>query len=821
VGGVKMSMTKISSAAISPALLLLLAVFPLAGAVDAPSGRKTVASEDSALSEREIQNRERTLGELRQQLAQASELAVKKSYAESQNVIQSVIQFLNEMPGAAAAKLGRQAREQLTDLKQLWSADIFRQAQELAEAGNYDNAILKASEAGDIDTSVQEKVRNFKHYCQESKKRKEFRDGTVPALYDPNYDLSQKSQSILYREAVTLFQNRKYEEARRRLEKIYLMDPYDTKAIALMGKVYQQMYSYGMLRQELESERIVADEVWTWVDSVGVPDGDLTVKRDSDLQDDGANLYAAMEKVVFPSVDFKDAEVISVLRFLNRNERYNPTGMRIAIVPTNMTPAENARRVTMSFTNIPLNELLRYICQDLGFQYRIENNVVMIGPGVSELQTRTFRVSMEVVYSAAGIAMGGGGEGGEGGAAAGGGAAGGGGGGEGGGNWKDAGDSEKEMGTASVQTIKVSPDELKTYFEARGVPFGPDASVRYDSRNTSLVVRNTSENLRKMEELVRQLSAISSAVPLIQVEVKFVEISEKDWDELGFQWTFSGDNSSTINMGQNWSMLINNPLAGKSSVESTSIINTLKIFPNFGSGILGPNTDFNLSLTVNAISKNSRADVLSSPRVVLSSGHKATIGLVEESKYPESWEAPEIETTNNTMSVTFALPEFGEYEETGIKMDVAADVSADNYTINLTLNPSVKTKLDSVNSTYNVSVDIGTLDEKGMRVPDAGYPLNYNVYMPEFGLRDLIVNAKVYDGETIVIGGASNSETTLSNYEWPFLGRIPLIGRLFRTQSETSTRTNLLIFVTARLVKQDGGMRNLNTGSSAAPNFNR
>ena len=78
------------------------------------------------------------------------------------------------------------------------------------------------------------------------------------------------------------------------------------------------------------------------------------------------------------------------------------------------------------------------------------------------------------------------------------------------------------------------------------------------------------------------------------------------------------------------------------------------------------------------------------------------------------------------------------------------------------------------------------------------------IWKPVIATRELNVTVDVNHGETLVIGGLSDSQTQKRLDKIPILADIPFIGRLFQSQSEISTRRNMLIFVTARLVGNDG-----------------
>ena len=76
--------------------------------------------------------------------------------------------------------------------------------------------------------------------------------------------------------------------------------------------------------------------------------------------------------------------------------------------------------------------------------------------------------------------------------------------------------------------------------------------------------------------------------------------------------------------------------------------------------------------------------------------------------------------------------------------------------------------------------------------------------MPEFSKRKLKSTVKIYDGETVVIGGILEDIASRREDKWPLLGDIPLLGRLFTDSTFASEKVNLMMFVTARLMKGNG-----------------
>ena len=76
--------------------------------------------------------------------------------------------------------------------------------------------------------------------------------------------------------------------------------------------------------------------------------------------------------------------------------------------------------------------------------------------------------------------------------------------------------------------------------------------------------------------------------------------------------------------------------------------------------------------------------------------------------------------------------------------------------------------------------------------------------MPEISRREMTTNITLYDGETVLIGGMVENETTVRDDKWPILGDIPLIGRLFQDKKTNVTNRTMLVFITARLINPNG-----------------
>jgi general secretion pathway protein D len=151
---------------------------------------------------------------------------------------------------------------------------------------------------------------------------------------------------------------------------------------------------------------------------------------------------------------------------------------------------------------------------------------------------------------------------------------------------------------------------------------------------------------------------------------------------------------------------------------------------------------------------------------------------------------------NNTFTPgTSAITPITQSIETGPILDVVPYVLADGYTINLALIPS---------DTEFAGYQTPTLPQLS-----AGQVGNLNVTVlptvfPSFTVRQLVTTVNVWDNQTVVLGGLITSSVNSTKDKVPIAGDIPLLGRLFQSQSKQTTKNNLMIFVTATIVDPAG-----------------
>lgn len=146
----------------------------------------------------------------------------------------------------------------------------------------------------------------------------------------------------------------------------------------------------------------------------------------------------------------------------------------------------------------------------------------------------------------------------------------------------------------------------------------------------------------------------------------------------------------------------------------------------------------------------------------------------------------------NNQAGTSAITYTTQPVETGPILDVVPYVLADGYTINMALIPSV-TVFDGYQTPPTIPDVTGNLNV--VQLP---------VVLPEFTIRQVVTTVNVWDNQTVVIGGLISSEIQSTKDEVPVIGDLPMIGKLFQSQSKTTQKKNLMIFVTATIVDPAG-----------------
>jgi len=243
-----------------------------------------------------------------------------------------------------------------------------------------------------------------------------------------------------------------------------------------------------------------------------------------------------------------------------------------------------------------------------------------------------------------------------------------------------------------------------------------------------------------------------------------------------------------------------------------------------------------LSMILHMLSQRSDTDLLSAPKVVTKPGQEATIKVVTIYRYPQDYDVT-IQSTGGSSSSSYGgssggdgkilpmvEPQNFETQEVGVILTVTPELSSEGNFINLKLNPKViseptwrdygmKVPMDAVSPSTKYGVSqfnpvTGVMEWVSNTNNESTEMEWFTVPMeqPFFKERSIDTVVTLYNGATVVMGGLITEERKSMEDKIPFLGDIPFIGRLFRSRSEWSSKRNLLLFVTARLVGPDGRM---------------
>jgi type IV pilus assembly protein PilQ len=280
-------------------------------------------------------------------------------------------------------------------------------------------------------------------------------------------------------------------------------------------------------------------------------------------------------------------------------------------------------------------------------------------------------------------------------------------------------------------------------------------SITVDERTNNIIAYQTQDRLDELRRIVAQLDI---PVRQVMIEARIVE-ANVDYDKsLGVRWGGSIQNkgnwnTSGVSNGANASSTIGTP--GSTSTNSPFVdLGAVNNTSGIGIAFITDNVLLDLELT--AMEKTGNGEIVSQPKVVTSDKETAKILKGTEIPYQEA-------SSSGATSVSF--------KEASLSLEVTPQITPDNRII------------------MEVKV---TKDE-----PDY---LNKVQDVPPIKKNEVNAKVLVNDGETIVIGGVfSNTQSKVVD-KVPFLGDVPYLGRLFRRDVVSEKKSELLVFLTPRIM---------------------
>ncbi|MFO7929921.1 MAG: type IV pilus secretin PilQ [Thermodesulfobacteriota bacterium] len=272
--------------------------------------------------------------------------------------------------------------------------------------------------------------------------------------------------------------------------------------------------------------------------------------------------------------------------------------------------------------------------------------------------------------------------------------------------------------------------------------------VNVDTRNNQLILTDTLDRIEKAREVI---SEIDKVTPQVVIEARIVEINEDYLKDIGSEFNMAREDisSSTLSGEYGHTLSMNN------SAQST---NTMGFqFDNIG-------TPFTLDATLSALEEQDNVKIVSSPKIATLDNKKATI--------TQGFEYPYQTVEDDDVNI--------EFKDIDLTLEVTPQVTPDER---------IALKI------YVTKNDIAEQTQEA----------------PALSTNEAETELLVEDGSTIVIGGIKKDTTNERVVGFPVLKDIPMLGWFFKRQFTQNEKSELLIFMTPRIVQLE--QRNLAAGS--------
>ena len=671
----------------------------------------------------------------------------------------------------------------------------------------------------------------------------------------PQFAADRDEVTKLLLEADGFYATGRYDLAIKRYEQVLNIDPYNNAARMGMERVNNQKSNYYTnARNETRSRMLwMVDRAWERpVRRFQGRETGSTVSREVAATGTEA-INAKLNRIIIPKISLTDATIREAVDFLKQRSRELDTtttdpskqrGVNIVLKlpnpaldaaiadPNAAVPAPEAgvaapvvtgdSKVTLALNNVPLIEALRYLTELAGLKYKVEPFAVSIVPiteNTDELLTKEYRVPPGFIPANSGSSA-------------------------------DAGLPTAGAGPNLNEARLSGRADALTFLKDQGVLFPPGASAQYIPAGSKLIVRNTQNAIDLIDTLVDAANGVQPTQ--VEIESKFLEITQNNLKELGFDWLlgpfqiggsgvygaggtegFGGTpNASTYPFTAGGAAVGSNPVTGGlrsglgtspgTAVTANSIDALLAGIPPgtvaaapgiFGLSGIFSNTQF--QVVIRALNQKKGVDLMSAPKVTTKSGNKAVVKVVRNFPYPTEFNPPEpppADTGTGSSSVvvvtgfisqglvTPSTPTAFETRDIGVTLEVEPVVGPDNYTIDLNLSPEVVEFEGFIN--YGSPILGPTLVFPATITTSTLTPNVIN--QPIFSTRKVTTSVSIWDGQTVALGGLIREDVQKVQDKVPLLGDIPLAGRLFRSDVDQKIKRNLIIFVTARLMDAEG-----------------
>ena len=482
------------------------------------------------------------------------------------------------------------------------------------------------------------------------------------------------------------------------------------------------------------------------------------------------------------TLDFKDADILNVLKIIAYK-----SGVNIVCTP------EVMGNVTMKLLDVPWEMALDVILKTYGFAYQRQGNIILVTKleniakiqAEEPLQTEIFnlkfldaqdaekilapllspRGKISVLYSrgqkgwqfgtfqvgrqrVAGLSM-----------------------------------AKEQEGAAKSETISIEKNPAGELI-SRKAEFEPSIKSKV------LVITDTVVSLDRIRNVI--LPQIDKKTRQVLIEARLVEVSRDKLRDLGFDWGLGS--STAAESAAIVTQSIDKHASSSMGAHSLASLKTPSIFgPKEGTTLFPGTEPYNLGaelifqkLTgtkfeaiIHALEEDVHTNTLSAPRILTLDNQEASILVGYHTPILKSELSTDQTTGGSKLTQTLDY-----YQEIGIRLNVVPQINEEGY-INMIIHPSITSSTSSVPATSYV----------GNATTATNYPI--------IDVRETQTQILVKDNETVVIGGLLKDIKGKETIGIPFLSKIPIFGSLFRRDTYDTQKIDLLIFITARILKEN------------------
>ena len=293
-----------------------------------------------------------------------------------------------------------------------------------------------------------------------------------------------------------------------------------------------------------------------------------------------------------------------------------------------------------------------------------------------------------------------------------------------------------------------------------------------DPATNSLIIYGTVQEYQNVKNILKELDAIPRQV---LIEAMILQIDLRDSEDFGVDYELFRKSRQTI--------------FGKTFGSSAAITTLGKLFPASPAfaGVAGLSAiagDDTVSAMIRAAATDSRIKILSSPSVIASDNKPARIQVGSEEPIPTGTVSTPISTGTGgvlgTPTTSFASSTTVQYRNTGRILTIIPQVNSQGL-----VNLQIKAEVSARGEDVTVGQD----------------------KFPAFNTQDAETTAVIQDGETLVIGGLIGELKRKGRTGIPYLMDIPVIGRFFGTTSDETNRTELIMLITPRVIRNRSDSR--------------